>query len=212
MPFDSFIPRAGDDGLGDFDENSTTDLQEPLLWLTPIAGGPFVVEMKLKHYIALVALAAVLAPGSSALAASERPTLPDQVRTANDRFKNVETALNEGYSPIPCTSGIEGGAMGVHYVNPTLVGDELIDIAKPEAVMYEPGADGTMKLVAVEYITTKGPASLGGQLFSFTGSPNRYGLPAFYELHVWAWKENPKGPFADMNPTVSCEHAHHMGD
>src|SRR6185312_6265566 len=35
-----------------------------------------------------------------------------------------------------------------------------------------------------EYITTKGPASLGGQLFSFSGAPNRYGLPPFYELHV----------------------------
>lgn len=102
--------------------------------------------------------------------------------------------------------------MGVHYVNPTLIGDEVIDITKPEAVMYEPGADGKMQLVAVEYITTKGPANLGGQLFSFTSSPNRYGLPAFYELHVWAWKENPKGPFADMNPTVSCEHAHDMAN
>lgn len=166
----------------------------------------------MKHYIALAALAAILASESSAFAASERPTLPEQVRTANDRFKNVETAMNEGYSPIPCTSGIEGGAMGIHYVNPTLIGDEVIDITKPEAVMYEPGADGKMQLVAVEYITTKGPANLGGQLFSFTSSPNRYGLPAFYELHVWAWKENPKGPFADMNPTVSCEHAHDMAN
>ena len=46
--------------------------------------------------------------------------------------------------------------------------------------------------------------------FNFTGSPNRYGLPPFYELHVWAWKANPRGAFADMNPAVSCEHAHAM--
>ena len=46
-----------------------------------------------------------------------------------------------------------------------------------------------------------------GQLFSFTGAPNRYGLDPFYELHVWAWKANPRGAFADMNPQVSCEHA-----
>ena len=35
-------------------------------------------------------------------------------------------------------------------------------------------------------------------------------LPAFYELHVWAWKANPRGAYADMNPSVSCEHAHAM--
>jgi hypothetical protein len=96
--------------------------------------------------------------------------------------------------------------MGVHYVNPTLIGDS-VDIKHPQAIMYEPKADGKMELIAVEYITTKRPASLGGQLFNFSGAPNRYGLGPFYELHVWAWKQNPHGAFADMNPAVSCEHA-----
>jgi hypothetical protein len=73
--------------------------------------------------------------------------------------------------------------------------------------MYEPMADGSLALVAVEYITAKGPASLEGQLFSFTGAPNRYGLGPFYELHVWAWKANPVGTFSDMNPDVSCAFA-----
>jgi hypothetical protein len=63
----------------------------------------------------------------------------------------------------------------------------------------------------VEYITAKGPASLGGQLFSFTGAPNRYGFGSFYELHVWAWKRNPAGTFADVNRDVSCEAAHSGG-
>jgi hypothetical protein len=135
-------------------------------------------------------------------------TLPEQVRQADSRFKDVGVAVREGYTPIPCTSGVDGGAMGIHYVNGDLIKDEAVEIGKPEAVMYEPGPDGKLVLVAVEYITTKGPANLGGQLFSLTGTPNRYGLPAFYELHVWAWKANPKGVFADMNPTVSCEHAH----
>ena len=94
--------------------------------------------------------------------------------------------------------------MGVHYVNQKLLDDPAIDITKPEAVLYEPKADGSLELVAVEYITPKGPAALGGQLFSFTNAPNRYGLPAFYELHVWAWRDNPTGAFADMNPSVSC--------
>jgi hypothetical protein len=142
------------------------------------------------------------------MAAAGGGTLPEKVREANSRFKDVNAAVKEGYAPIPCTSGIDGGAMGIHYVNPDLIKDEAIDLSRPEAVMYEPDERGKMKLVAVEYITTKGPANLEGQLFSLTGTPNRYGLPAFYELHVWAWKDNPKGPFADMNPTVSCRHAH----
>ena len=66
-----------------------------------------------------------------------------------------------------------------------------------------------MTLIAVEYITIKGPAQLEGHLFNFTGAPNRYGLPAYYELHVWAWKPNRTGTFADMNPDVSCDAAGH---
>jgi hypothetical protein len=140
------------------------------------------------------------APGANPLA--------DRVHEVNGRFADVNVALEEGYSPIPCVSGIEGGAMGIHYVNGDLLNDDgVIDVAKPEAVMYEPGPDGKLTLVAVEYISLKGPANLGGQLFAFQGEPNRYGLPPFYELHVWAWRANPTGTFADMNPDVSCEAA-----
>jgi hypothetical protein len=133
--------------------------------------------------------------------------LAAKVRDAGARFVDVAVAKSEGYAPIPCTSGIDGGAMGIHFVNQKLIDDPAIDLAHPEAVMYEPDADGKMNLIAVEYITPKGPAMLGGQLFSFTNAPNRYGLPAFFELHVWAWKANAKGPFADFNPDVSCAYA-----
>jgi hypothetical protein len=145
---------------------------------------------------------------SDATAQHGRNALPDKVRIANDRFKDVAVAVAEGYAPIPCASGVDGGAMGVHYVNAQYLKEEVPDIRRPQAVMYEPAADGRMNLVAVEYITFKGPASLEGQLFNFTGAPNRYGLDPFYELHVWAWKPNPRGAFADMNPNVTCEHAH----
>ena len=76
-------------------------------------------------------------------ATAAESSLADAVRMANDRFADVAVAIAEGYGPIPCTSGAEGGAMGIHYVNPALIGDGAIDIARPQAIMYEPGADGS---------------------------------------------------------------------
>jgi hypothetical protein len=154
-----------------------------------------------------LALVSLLAAGTAAAADRSGNPLVDHVRAANDRFKDVSVAVAEGYAPIPCVSGIDGGAMGVHYVNADYMKDETPDLKRPQAVMYEPMPDGKMALAAVEYITFKGPAALEGHLLSFTGAPNRYGLNAFYELHVWAWKPNPHGAFADMNPKVSCDHA-----
>ena len=49
------------------------------------------------------------------------------------------------------------------------------------------------------------PPELNGQLFHLFETPNRFGLPAFYTLHVWAWKENPKGAFSNWHPKVSCD-------
>lgn len=154
--------------------------------------------------ISLLSIGAV-----SAAAAGSSTPVADKVRAANERFHDVSAAVAEGYSPIPCASGQSGGAMGIHYVNGDYLKDDVVDIARPEAVMYEPMPDGSLKLVAVEYITFKGPASLEGHLFNFIGAPNRYGLDPFYELHVWAWKPNPSGTFADMNPDVSCDAARH---
>jgi hypothetical protein len=139
--------------------------------------------------------------------AADSSALVDKVHDVNSRFADVAQAKAEGYAPIPCVSGIDGGAMGIHYVNQKLLDDPAVDIDHPEAVLYEPQPDGKLNLVAVEYITEKGPGVLDGQLFSFTNAPNRYGLPPFYELHVWAWRANPTGVFADMNPQVSCGNA-----
>lgn len=159
------------------------------------------IHLWTKHLINL----SILSIAATAANAKDSGTLDAKVRAANSRFETVAAATAEGYAPIPCASGITGGAMGIHYVNAGYLKDDAVDLAKPEAVMYEPMADGSLKLVAVEYITSKGPASLGGQLFNFNSAPNRYGLGPFYELHVWAWKKNPTGTFADMNPNVSCD-------
>ena len=111
-----------------------------------------------------------------------------------------------------CVSGPDHGAMGVHHINGDLVKYGEIDVSRPEALIYEPS--GThMRLVGVEYIvhfaTWMGhhdsPPMLEGQAFQLVNSPNRYGLPAFFELHVWAWRDNPNGAFVDWNNKVSCE-------
>jgi hypothetical protein len=163
--------------------------------------------MNVVRWARSLALLSLLAVSTASAAESGNP-LADHVRAANARFKNVSAAVAEGYAPIPCVSGIDGGAMGVHYVNAKYMKDEVIDLKRPQAVMYEPTHDGKLALVGVEYISFKGPASLEGHLFSFTGAPNRYGLDPFYELHVWAWRQNPHGTFTDMNPNVTCDHVH----
>jgi hypothetical protein len=167
------------------------------------SGGRVIIRHTNSKKKALGAILALPLLMATAAMAADSP-LPAEVKAANQRFADVAVAKAEGYAAIPCVSGIDGGAMGVHFVNQKLLDDPAVDIAKPEAVLYEPSADGKLTLVAVEYITEKGPAALGGQLFSFTNAPNRYGLPAFYELHVWAWRDNPTGVFSDMNPNVSC--------
>lgn len=137
-------------------------------------------------------------------------TLPALVRDANQRFEDVDVALAEGYTAQPCVSGPNGGAMGVHYVHEGHLADDELDVSRPEALMYEPQGNGETELVGVEFITFSGPAVLEGHLVHHVGAPNRYGLDPFYELHVWAWRENPHGTFADFNPSVSCK-AHESG-
>src|SRR5258706_10438778 len=98
-------------------------------------------------------LLSLLAAGAASAAGSN--PLADAVRTANDRFKDVSVAVKEGYGPIPCDSSPMGGGMGIHYVNGDYLKDGVLDIAKPEAVMYEPMPDRKLALIGVEYITFK---------------------------------------------------------
>lgn len=148
-------------------------------------------------------LAQAMVSGASSLAKAN--PFADQVRAANARFRDVAVAVGEGYSPIACDSAPRGGGMGIHYVNGAYMQDKKPKVERPQAVMYEPEADGSLKLIAVEYISFKGPVSIEGHLMNFQNAPNSYGLKPFYEIHVWAWKANPLGTFADDNPTVSCD-------
>jgi hypothetical protein len=137
------------------------------------------------------------------------PTLVQQVREATESYQDVNNAIAAGYQSLgACVSGPEEGAMGIHYAGP-FINDGVLRADQPDLLMYEL-RNGRLRLLGVEYLQevsgwSNPPPVLAGQQFQFVNSPNRYGLGAFYELHVWAWKVNPKGTFADWNPKVSCD-------
>ena len=136
------------------------------------------------------------------------------VRESTERFKDVAAAEAEGYGLMfGCVSGPDYGAMGLHYVNFPLVQDIALDVSKPEIVIYEPLPNGRKRLVGADFLVFAADwhakhaetPQIMGQLMHLIESPNRYGLPAFYTLHVWAWKESASGPFVNWHPTVSCD-------
>lgn len=136
------------------------------------------------------------------------------VRDATRRFQNVQQAEAEGYKlNFGCVSGESDGAMGLHYVNGDIVNEGKVDATRPQIVIYEPRPDGSLRLTGADYLVFKdawdahhtAPPQLMGQAFHLFTEPNRFRLPAFYTLHVWAWKENPNGAFVNWHPNVSCE-------
>jgi hypothetical protein len=148
---------------------------------------------------------------------SQQSTFIKIVRESTERFKDVGETEREGYVlTFGCVSGSDQGAMGLHFINMDLVGKGVIDAAKPQIILYEPTADGRLKLTGADFLVDAqqwdgdkthkpGPPELMGQLFHYFESPNRFGLKAFYTLHVWAWKDNPNGAFVNWHPGVSCK-------
>ena len=140
--------------------------------------------------------------------------LVQAVREATERFRDPVLADATGYKlQFGCVSAPERGAMGLHFVKSSLVADGQLDVTRPEIVIYEQLPSGHLKLTGVEFLVLKDqwdaahaePPQMMGQLFHLNNMPNRYRLPAFYALHVWAWKENPFGAFVNWHPNVSCE-------
>lgn len=142
------------------------------------------------------------------LAAAYRATAP---------FHRIEAAQAAGWQSdvTGCLEFPDGyeefgpGAMGHHYLNfdHYLDGGQL-DPAKPEALLYETQADGSLRLTAVEYIVpeadlprTAPPPVMFGREMMFHQEFSAWAL------HVWLWLPNPYGLFADVNPLVGCEHA-----
>ena len=136
------------------------------------------------------------------------------VREATEKYRNVSDAMAAGYGLLfGCVSGGDYGAMGLHFVKGDLVGDGEVDAANPEIILYEPLPNGRARITGADYLVLaadwdakhSSPPQLMGQLFHYFDSPNRFGLPPFYTLHVWAWKDNPDGTFTNWNRKVSCD-------
>jgi hypothetical protein len=189
----------------------------------------------------MILIAAALAAAAPAPAAGE-PTLAE-VRAATERFQDVKVALAEGYIADPgnsCeTAGHMGmakelGGMGIHYFRPDLLGITAppnprvdgngihTDFRKPSILIYEPRADGSLELVAVENLVFEKAWKAAGhsERPSFHGVPYEHMVddPAtkadeahmfepHFDRHVWLYRDNPKGVFTPFNPTVTCEHA-----
>lgn len=174
--------------------------------------------------VAAATACSLLAAGVGTAAAGESEL--SQARAATAAFHQVGVAEAAGYgrlpSPAPLHECIDAdldlddddglSAMGIHWVNLALL-DDTVSADRPEVLVYEPGEDGRLRLVAVEYVVfedawgspeTTPPPQLFGEDFMHVAAPNRYDLPAFYALHAWVWRHNPSGLFAGMNPAVSC--------
>ncbi len=128
-------------------------------------------------------------------------------RAATARYHRVEVAEAEGYivgSPCVAHPDPKVGGMGVHYVNPALIGDPTLDPSKPEVLVYEPQRNGALRLVAVEYMK---PKAMPGTRPTLFGQLFEDGPMDTYTLHAWVWQNNPAGILTAFNPTVSCANA-----
>jgi hypothetical protein len=131
-----------------------------------------------------------------------------RLRAATARFHDFDAAVETGWSAqiTSCFSDPVLGGMGYHYGNPALI-DGTVEALEPELLLYEPRKNGKLRFVAVEYIVPYGawmsaePPTLYGQSF------HRNDAFGIWVLHVWHFRHNPSGMFADWNPRVSCQYA-----
>jgi len=166
----------------------------------------------------LIAILGAIVIGSTVLAA-ERQDLVSVVRQSTARFHDVDAAKAAGYELgyvngagnriiTGCIAHPTAGVMGYHYFNKALIDDLVVDVGRPEGLVYAPKADGSLKLVAVEYVVP-GPGSTPPGV---SAPPTVLGqemvvlVPAvgWYTRHFWVWSTNPAGIYAHWSPEVTC--------
>ena len=168
----------------------------------------------------LLTAALLLATPAAAGAAGHTPDELGQnlaaARAVTAAYHNTDQAMADGYLPpaegsvLDACITLPDAGMGVHWVNGDIF-DGVPDVSAPEALVYEPTANGGLRLVALEYLvlqsewdaTHSSPPHLFGHEMHPVTIPT---IPPFYALHAWIWKHNPDGMFVDFNPMVSCAH------
>jgi hypothetical protein len=126
------------------------------------------------------------------------------LRRATARYHDLNAATDDGFVFLHgCESRPDEGPVGMVYVHPGRL-DGVIDPREPEALIYEPGENGRARLVGVELVvpyvawTNAQPPEFLGASFQ---PEDEFGV---WGLHVWLWRQNPEGLFAESNPRVSC--------
>ena len=161
------------------------------------------------------AMAPAVARSVGAAAPITDQTQLTKLRQVTARFHSLESAKAAGYLTeiTPCWAHHSAGAMGYHYGDTNLF-DATVDLLQPEVVMYEPQAGGRMRLVGMEYIVPLAAWDVDHDLNGPTDVPQllgqsftRHSVLPIFKLHIWLWRNNPSGTFADWNPKVSCQHA-----
>jgi hypothetical protein len=128
-----------------------------------------------------------------------------ELRRATVRYHDFAAAQADGYTVkvTDCMEDATRGGMGYHYAKGELIDGGVIE-ARPEVLLYEPMGNGRLRLIGVEFIipftawTASEPPTLYGETFA------RNETFQVWALHVWPWRENPRGMFSDWNPKVSC--------
>ena len=163
------------------------------------------------HWLAIVVAAAVLAAlGVVAVARASGNDEIASIRSATSAFHHPETAQAQGWDLRPgldnCFDKPGTGGMGFHLINLEELGKLSEDPLRPEALVYAPGPNGQLQLVAVEYVVPAAPWDAAGN----TEPPSLLGQSfhldpdlGVYELHAWIYKANPLGLFKDFNPNVA---------
>jgi hypothetical protein len=138
-------------------------------------------------------------------AAAEESKAIAEIRRATARYHDLDAAIADGFVLLhPCEERPGEGPVGIVYVHFGRVLDGVIDPQAPDALVYEPSTNGRPKLVGAEFAilfsmwTDPAPPQFLGAEFQ---PEDEFGV---WGLHVWAWRHNPEGMFAESNPNVSC--------
>lgn len=168
-----------------------------------------------RWFAAALAVVGIAVPSAVAAGGSDDTGL-GEVRAATARFHRVEVAEQAGHqlgyiAPFlldHCIAHPTEGAMGYHWFNHDGIHDLELDPRAPEGLVYEPGPNGQLNLVAVEWIVPAAAWHAAGNVEPPSVLGQEMGIlnPAlgWYILHAWVWKHNPSGMFENWNPEAVC--------